>query len=278
MGFFILDLELEPKIPDDELNWEGLGVTVSWAEVTEAVRHLRKYGVAAQDCDRWLASTSRGRRRPPAYVWTMMAQYEVLGQMTWVEALAATLHFSRPAVETVFERIFETQQVAGSGRTMTADSMLGRLAAIVVPQDMTLTIEDMVALRKGSDSFDEWRSQLRVALTALDALPADRAEWRQAAALQLRELLAPAAIGIEREVARSTLLSAARGGLGAFTVSAIGTTAALTAGGRLVPSLVSGSASGAAGAIREYLKGRAAQRRKQAVLSHYTSILQVLPE
>jgi hypothetical protein len=278
MGFFALDLELNPRIPDDKLNWEGLGVTVSWAEIEGAVRHLRVLGVAGQDCERWLASSGSSRQRPPAQVWIKMAQYDVLGQMTWVEALAATLHFSTPVAEAVFERIFEMQRVAGSGRTMTADPVLGRLAAIVVPQDMTLTVQEMVALRKGSNAFDEWRSQLRVALASLDALPADQAEWRRAAALQLREHLAPAASGIEREVARSTLLSAARGGLGAFTVSAIGTTAALTAGGHLLPSLVSGSAAGVAGAIREYLKGRAAQRRKQAVLSHYTSVVRALPE
>jgi hypothetical protein len=278
MGFFILDLKLDPQIPEDELNWDGLGVTVSWAEIEGAVRHLSREDGAAQECERWLASSDSTRQRPPARVWIRMAQWDVLGQMTWVEALAATLHFSRPIEETVFERIFETQRVDGSGRTMAADQVLGRLAAIVVPQDMTLTVQEMVALRKGSNAFHEWRSQLRVALTDLDALPADQAEWRQAAALQLREQLAPAASGIEREIARSTLLSAARGGLGAFTVSAIGTTAALTAGGHLLPSLVSGSATGAAGAIREYLKGRAAQRRKQAVLSHYTSVLRALPK
>jgi hypothetical protein len=208
------DVDLE--LFDIDIDWTGIETVGSLSAIVEEVRAGAKFDKfdtaevlqrVIERCQQPHAKDQEAERS-----WISTAYFELTEQMRWAAAGRANMHFRVPLVRQVFERLLEVarldRSMAGQG-----DQIVQDLAWIVVPRDLDLTLQQIVELRRNSDAFASWRTELRSALTCVDSLPLANQDWRAAARFQMRESLQPVAQQIDRELARSTFLSKARTGV-----------------------------------------------------------------
>lgn len=120
-------------------------------------------------------------------------------------------------------------QGAGVNGTDRRVLQIPKLAALELPT-LKLHTEDLVAVRRNSDTFGEWRQQLRRALSQVELLP-DGDGWQRDAQAIIADELTPYAEKIRAETNRSGALSASVTGMKQLAIAGIGTAVGGLAGG-----------------------------------------------
>jgi hypothetical protein len=87
-------------------------------------------------------------------------------QLQWASINWATFHFRLPVVRQVFKRVLTLSQADSDA--LVVDRSLEDLVRVLIPGRLQLDIREIVALRRNSDAFMAWRTQLRSALTDLE--------------------------------------------------------------------------------------------------------------
>lgn len=95
-----------------------------------------------------------------------------------------------------------------------------KLAALELP-DLKMHVHDVVAVRRSSDAFAEWRQRLGEALGQVELLP-EGDGWQQEARAIIADELTPYTERVRAEASRSTALSKAVVGMKEMAITGIG--------------------------------------------------------
>lgn len=141
-----------------------------------------------------------------------------------------------------------------------------KLAALELPA-LRMHLPDVVAVRRSSDAFAEWRQQLAAALSQVELLP-ETDGWQREARSIIADELTQYTERVRSEASRSTALSNAVVGMKQMAISGIGGAVGELIGGP------TGAAAGLAGAglatlvagMSDWVKARREAAPKRAVL------------
>jgi hypothetical protein len=130
-----------------------------------------------------------------------------------------------------------------------------------------LHTQDLVAVRRNSETFAEWRQQLGAALFQVELLP-ESDEWQRDARAIIADELTPYTERVRAETSKSTALSASVIGMKQLAISGIGGAVGGMAGGS------TGALGGLGGAglatlisgMSDWVKARREAAPKRAVL------------
>jgi hypothetical protein len=142
---------------------------------------------------------------------------------------------------------------------------LNRLSSLALPT-IALKTDQLVALRRSSVRFAEWRQALGTGLASMGDLQCGGAASLDEARGALQEALEPVRAQVAEEVRTSPSLSAARSGVGSFSLAAVSVGAAALLGNPLAPALVGAGAAKTAESIYRYTRALRNQRQNRAVL------------
>nr|WP_246289731.1 hypothetical protein [Nocardioides marinus] len=121
---------------------------------------------------------------------------------------------------------------------------LPALAALKLPS-MALRTPELIAVRRSSDTFAEWRQQLRTALEQVQLLP-ESETWQSDARAVIADELTPYTERLRGETSRSSALSASVTGMKQLVITGLGGAVGGLAGGSTAGALagVGGVAAG----------------------------------
>jgi hypothetical protein len=163
----------------------------------------------------------------------------------------------------VAESLFQLAATGGVDRRVL---QMPKLAALDLPT-LRLHTADLVAVRRNSDTFDEWRQHLGSALAQVELLPESDA-WQRDARAIIADQLAPYAARVRAETEKSTALSASVVGMKELTLAGIGSAVGAMADGTTgaLAGLGSAAAMALVGNLSDWVKGRRAAAPNRAVL------------
>lgn len=95
-----------------------------------------------------------------------------------------------------------------------------KLAALELPE-LKMHVDDVVAVRRNSDAFAEWRQQLGAALSQVELLP-EGDGWQHEARAIIEDELTPYTERVRAEAAKSTALSKSVVGMREIAIAGIG--------------------------------------------------------
>jgi hypothetical protein len=153
----------------------------------------------------------------------------------------------------------------------TRELTLNTLIDLPMP-NFEFDVSNLVAVRRSSSTFEEWRGDLGGALHRLQSLPARSYEDPQDLAANLRGELEPAMRKIGETTRKSSALAALRTGTKSFGIAAAGATVGFAAGGSLASALASAAAAKAMEGIASYFKDREEKRTGKAVIELVASL------
>jgi hypothetical protein len=185
-----------------------------------------------------------------------------LDPILWWLALDASVHadheerYGRRA-----HRLFKSQAeldlwvALGGSRETLQERTQAKLVALELPK-FQHAIPDLVAIRRSSETFAEWRSALATAVAR--AAPGDEIETSRPAELRrdLAEQLAPFAERVNAETKRSSALAALRVGAKEFGLGAVASAVGFAAGGSLHTAIATGGTANAIKAAAEFKNRR----------------------
>jgi hypothetical protein len=186
------------------------------------------------------------------------------------------LFFRHPAVMRLFrfmvqEDMFLQQIRLPSGVESAEQLVTSTILRLDLPALDSLSIRDIVAIRKSNDVFAEWRSHLRNALGQAQV-------WAgvndvNAVETYLRENLLPEAATLAARLKKSSALDIARASARSFELGLLGAGAGYAAGdGELAPTLASAAAAGLANAVHDWTAARSKVVVEKAYLAHYSAL------
>lgn len=126
----------------------------------------------------------------------------------------------------VTEILLERALVSGADRRAL---QLPKLAALDLPS-LSLHTADLVAVRRNSDTFGEWRQHLGAALSQVEQLPESDA-WQRDARAIIADELTPYTERVRAETAQSTALSTSVVGVKQLAIAGIGSAVGAMADG-----------------------------------------------
>jgi hypothetical protein len=147
-------------------------------------------------------------------------------------------------------------------------STMCKLAALNVP-DISADPRSLIILRDSATEFADWRAALASALTQVQNIGSDNAEWRRSASAVITAELEPYRVKIGREVSRSAFLESVTTGMKSFAFTAIGTSAGMAAGGKILPGLT-GAAVGKSTELATAYIGAVKKRKKARAIYDLT--------
>lgn len=165
------------------------------------------------------------------------------------------------------------KQYAGiEGNITIPDSQLRALSSILsleLPNLASVSIEDIVTIRRSSDGFATWRSALDNALLDIHRLPVDLLDKNEAELRVIRNGLLEAKTQVEKELHESSFLSKTKPDMLTFTVGAI-TAASLTPLFSPAEALASGGVTLALTLLHKFAhSGNESTSSKEAKLRHF---------
>lgn len=162
------------------------------------------------------------------------------------------------------ENLLKWAGVVGADRRVL---QVPKLAALELPS-LRLHTQDLVAVRRSSDTFGEWREHLGAALSQVELLPeSDR--WQRDAHAIIVDELTPYAERVRVETKRSSALSASVIGMKQLAVAGIGTAVGGMAGGPAAATLAGLGGAGLAtlvSGMSDWVKARREAGPNRAVL------------
>jgi hypothetical protein len=144
------------------------------------------------------------------------------------------------------------------------DSHLGAaLATIELEKVDGVSLDDIVAIRRASDIFEQWRNLLTEAMKQIDNYDVTPTS---ALVSGVQEIVAEGRAVIEKEIQRSTVWERAKGPIGKCTLSSL---AGLVAKGTFDPATA--GATLALSFVYDYMSGSKKRGARKALRSHFAS-------
>lgn len=152
--------------------------------------------------------------------------------------------------------------------SVTADHRVlavSKLAALELPA-LSMHASDLIAVRRNSDAFGEWRQQLQAALSQVELLP-DNDQWQREARAIIADAMTVYTERVRAETARSTALSKAVIGMKQMALAGIGGAVGEVLGGSgALVGLGSAGATALVAGIAEWAKAQRDAAPQRAAL------------
>jgi hypothetical protein len=140
--------------------------------------------------------------------------YQLMAMEHWLQGITPWFLSGRQ-FEAAQSLVHRVDTGAGDRRVL----QLPKLAALELPS-LKLRREDLIAVRRSSDAFAEWRQHLGTALSQVELLP-DTDAWQREARAIIADELVPYAGRVRSETARSSALANSVVGMRQLAVSGI---------------------------------------------------------
>lgn len=143
------------------------------------------------------------------------------------------------------------------------------LAELNPPSFASIEVPEIVALRRSSEAYAEWRNALSTVHTSLMSL--DEGEESEAR-LIVADMLQPRINALVAEVKSSSLRERIKSSTRTLSFSAIGAGAGVVAGGNPASAITGAAVTGFVGAFYEYLASLKDRRSGKALLTHMSAL------
>jgi len=180
------------------------------------------------------------------------------------EMVLGRCHFlARSEIEQIIHRIFIDR--AGAAQIDGRRASMRTLLSLDLP-DLYPELDNLIALRRSSDEFHNWRLALATALEQVEQFDEGVEQWNVEARKIVQAELEPMRRELEKSVNKSPALAALKTGATGMMVSGIGATTGFALGGSLTSALASAAASKLAESVLAYVKNIGERRAGRAVL------------